>query len=275
MKRLLPGLALLGGLCTGPAWAALQPGATAPDFTAEASVGGKDFTFSLAETLKKGPVVLYFYPKSFTKGCTIEAHAFAEAAADFQAAGASLIGVSGDRIETQREFSTKECRDKFPIAADPNLSIIKAYDAVRIKPTPSGETIADRISYVIAPDGKVLYSYADSAPEKHIENTLAVVRQWHGQHKEGAAFAADAKSVEVRIENHHFTPSTLTVPAGTVVVWVNHDEFPHGIVSDDEQIKSQELGTGETFKWTFTAPGKFGYQCPLHETMTGTVEVAP
>jgi len=183
MRHLVALLAFIGGLYTTAVFAALNPGAVAPDFTAQASVGGKDFTFSLAEALKKGPVVLYFYPKSFTKGCTAEAHAFAEAAPEFAAAGATLIGLSGDKIETQREFSTKECRDKFPIAADPTLAVIRAYDAVRTKPTATGETVADRISYVIAPDGKVLSAYADSVPEKHIENTLAVVKQWHDEHK--------------------------------------------------------------------------------------------
>ncbi len=182
MKRLAATL-LLASLCTTPAFAGLKPGANAPDFTAQAAVGGKDFTFSLAEALKRGPVVLYFYPKSFTRGCTIEAHEFAEAAESFASAGATLIGMSKDTIDTQRKFSTEECRDKFPVAADPDLSVIRAYDAVRIAPSASGDTVSDRISYVIAPDGKVIYSYTDSAPDKHIENTLAIVRDWHEQHQ--------------------------------------------------------------------------------------------
>ena len=174
---------VFGGLLIGPAWAGLKPGDAAPDFTAQAAVGGKDFTFSLADALKRGPVVLYFYPKSFTRGCTIEAHEFAEAAESFASAGATLIGMSKDTIETQRKFSTEECRDKFPVAADPALSVIRAYDAVRIAPTASGETVSDRISYVISPDGKIIYSYADPAPDKHIENTLTIVRKWHEQHQ--------------------------------------------------------------------------------------------
>jgi peroxiredoxin len=177
MKRLAPAI-FIAGLCATPAFAGLKPGDPAPDFTAQAAVGGKDFTFSLADALKRGPVVLYFYPKSFTRGCTIEAHEFAEAAESFSAAGATLIGMSKDTIDTQRKFSTEECRDKFPVAADPDLSVIRAYDAVRIAPTASGDTVSDRISYVIAPDGKVLYAYTDSAPDKHIENTLAIVRDW-------------------------------------------------------------------------------------------------
>src|SRR5271157_4993953 len=105
MKRLAVWFAVFGGLLTTPVWAALKPGDKAPDFTAQAAVGGKEFTFSLADALKKGPVVLYFYPKSFTKGCTIEAHEFADAAETFASAGASLIGMSADNIETQKEFS--------------------------------------------------------------------------------------------------------------------------------------------------------------------------
>lgn len=174
---------IFGSLLTSPVWAALKPGDPAPDFTAEAAVGGKDFTFSLSDALKRGPVVLYFYPKSFTRGCTIEAHEFAEAAESFAQAGATLIGLSKDTIETQRKFSTEECRDKFPVAADPTLTVIRAYDAVRSSVTASGETVSDRISYVIAPEGKVLYSYVDPLPDKHIENTLAIVRQWREQHK--------------------------------------------------------------------------------------------
>jgi thioredoxin-dependent peroxiredoxin len=165
-----------------PALAALKPGDPAPDFNAAAALGGKDFSFSLAESLKKGPVIVYFYPKSFTRGCTIEAHEFAENSERFAAAGASIVGVSGDSIEVQREFSTKECRDKFPVAADPSFSIINAYDAKRLKPSASGDTVADRISYVILPDGKIGFSLTDSNPTRHIEDTLAFVRKWRDEH---------------------------------------------------------------------------------------------
>ena len=136
----------------------------------------------IRDRLKKGPVVVYFYPKSFTRGCTIEAHEFAENYDNFVAAGASLIGLSADTIEVQREFSTKECRDKFPVGADPSLSVIKAYDAKREKPSQSGDALADRISYVIGPDGKVLFALTDSNPTKHIEDTFAFIKQWREQH---------------------------------------------------------------------------------------------
>ncbi|CAN2535157.1 Putative+peroxiredoxin [Methylocapsa aurea] len=180
---LLSALILSAALAASPAFAALKTGAEAPDFSAPAAIGGKDFVFSLAEALKKGPVVLYFYPKSFTRGCTIEAHEFAENYDNFSAAGASLIGVSADTIETQREFSTKECRDKFPVAADANLSIIGAYDAKRDRPSQSGDSVSDRISYVVTPDGKIGFTHVGSDPIQHVAETLQFVRQWQGSHK--------------------------------------------------------------------------------------------
>jgi peroxiredoxin Q/BCP len=162
--------------------AALKPGDAAPDFTVQAAQGGKEFQFSLAEALKKGPVVLYFYPKSFTSVCTVEAHDFAENIDNFAAAGASVIGLSADNIDVQRDFSSKECRDKFPVGADPGFSVIKAYDAAFTIPG-VGPAFAHRISYVISPDGKILSAYADSGADKHIENALAVVKKWREEHK--------------------------------------------------------------------------------------------
>ena len=102
-----------------PAWAALKVGSKAPDFTTQATLGGKPFEFTLAAALKKGPVVLYFYPAAFTKGCTVEAHLFAEATDEFNALGATVIGVSKDDIDTLNRFSVSECRSKFAVAADP------------------------------------------------------------------------------------------------------------------------------------------------------------
>ncbi|HUO53704.1 MAG TPA: peroxiredoxin [Rhodoblastus sp.] len=182
MARLVLGI-LVGLVISTTAWAAMRIGDRAPDFSLPAAVGGKTFTFHLAEALKKGPVVLYFYPKSFTAGCTIEAHEFAENAANFAAAGASLIGVSADGIETQIAFSSRECRDKFPVGADADGKVIRAYDAQMLKLGGLGPAMSDRISYVIGPDGKILYVYRDSAPDKHISNTLAAVRKWKADHK--------------------------------------------------------------------------------------------
>ena len=158
----------------------MKPGGPAPDFTAQAAQGGKEFTFSLAQALKNGPVVVYFYPKSFTSTCTAEAHEFAENIENFKAARAAVIGLSSDLIEVRREFSAKECRDKFPVGADPKFSVVKAYDAAFNLP---GAAFANRISYVISPEGKILHAYADPNAEKHIENALAAVRKWDDEHK--------------------------------------------------------------------------------------------
>src|SRR3978361_760732 len=116
MKRLL--LVVLGsGLLAAPLYAALAPGAVAPDFTTQATLAGKPFSFSLAAALKKGPVVLYFYPAAFTKGCTIEAHDFAEATDDFAKLGATVIGMSADGIDKLNQFSVSECRNKFAVGS--------------------------------------------------------------------------------------------------------------------------------------------------------------
>lgn len=157
-----------------PSFAALKPGDAAPDFTAPASLGGNDFQFSLAEALKKGPVVLYFYPAAFTTGCTIEAHDFAEAVDAYRALGATVIGVSHDDIATLKKFSVSECRGKFAVAADGDQRIMKSYDAVlTLMPQ-----YADRVSYVIAPDGRVVFAYKSLNPEKHVEFTLDALKRW-------------------------------------------------------------------------------------------------
>jgi peroxiredoxin (alkyl hydroperoxide reductase subunit C) len=177
LPRQLPALcAALAILAIGatPAAAALKPGAAAPGFVTEASLGGKVFNYSLAEALKKGPVVLYFYPAAFTTGCTVEAHEFAEAVDRYRALGATVIGISHDDIATLKRFSVSECRGKFPVAADPKGAIIRSYDAKM----PVLDSMAKRISYVIAPDGTVIYEYADMSPDKHVENTLNALKSW-------------------------------------------------------------------------------------------------
>src|SRR5580700_10016172 len=171
MKRLMA--LLLAGTGAGTALAALPDGASAPDFTTQATLAGKPFQFSLAAALKKGPVVLYFYPAAFTPGCTVEAHDFAEATDKFKALGATVIGVSHDSIDTLNKFSVSECRNKFAVAADTDQSIMKAYDAVlAAKPE-----YANRTSYVIAPDGTIVYSYTAMDPGQHVANTMAAVEK--------------------------------------------------------------------------------------------------
>ena len=175
MKRTVTVALLLTAAIATPSLAAMKPGDTAPTFTAQAAVGGQEFAFSLADALKKGPVVLYFFPKAFTRGCTAEAHAFAEAADRYKAEGATLIGMSADNIDTLHKFSTQECSAKFPVAADPDLKVIKSFDTVLT--TKSGAIVADRVSYVIAPDGRIAYVYASLDPDKHVENTLAELKK--------------------------------------------------------------------------------------------------
>ena len=171
MSRLLTALftALFTALLLPSAQAALSVGAAAPDFTADAAVGGQSFKFRLADALKKGPVVLYFYPKAFTSGCTVEAHQFAEASDKFKAQGATVIGMSNDDIDTLKKFSVEACRNKFAVAADANGKVIKSYD-VALKMVPG--TMADRISYLIAPDGKVAAVHASMDPDGHIDAML-------------------------------------------------------------------------------------------------------
>jgi peroxiredoxin Q/BCP len=177
MKRLSTiGLACF--LLTSPLYAALKPGAAAPDFTTQATLAGQPFTFALADALKSGAVVLYFYPAAFTHGCTIEAHDFAEATDKFKAMGATVIGVSHDPIDTLNKFSVSECRNKFAVASDADQKISKAYDAVLFMTSYSSRT-----SYVIAPTGKIIYAYSALNPDKHVENTMAAVAQWQAEHK--------------------------------------------------------------------------------------------
>jgi peroxiredoxin (alkyl hydroperoxide reductase subunit C) len=179
---MMVGVAAVGAsLLLGPvtAQAVLKPGDKAPEFNTQASLGGKTFDYSLASALKKGPVVLYFYPAAFTKGCTIEAHLFAEAVDQYKQYGATVIGVSHDNIDTLTKFSVSECRSKFPVAADPDNHIIDAYDAAM----PIKKTMANRVSYVIAPDGTVVYEYTSLSPDKHVENTLQALKDWTAAHK--------------------------------------------------------------------------------------------
>jgi peroxiredoxin Q/BCP len=167
-------LVTIAALIAMPVFASLKVGAPAPLFTADASLAGQPYSFSLAEALKKGPVVLYFYPAAFTSGCNIEAHKFAEATEQFKALGAQVIGVSKDDVDTLHKFSVSECGGKFAVAADPKLKVAKSYDAtLMLWPGHS-----DRTSYVITPDGKILYAYSALSPDDHVKNTLAALKAW-------------------------------------------------------------------------------------------------
>jgi peroxiredoxin len=180
MKRILAGTALLcAGLLSGNADAALAVGAKAPDFNVTAALGGKEFQFSLSAALKKGPVVLYFFPAAFTKGCTIEAHEFAEATDRFNALGATLIGVTAGNTNRVAEFSSVECRNKFAVAADADEKITKAYDVT----LPAHPQVSDRTSFVIAPDHKIVFAYENLEPDNHVALTMQAVQDWRDTHK--------------------------------------------------------------------------------------------
>ena len=170
MRKLVAGLAV-AILAATPTSAALPAGAKAPNFTTTGALAGKPFKLNLAEQLKHGPVVLYFYPKAFTKGCTLEAHAFSEAAKDFKKAGARVIGMSADDLETIKRFSVEGCRNAFPVAtATPD--VIKAYD-VALKQKPE---MTDRTSYVIDRSGKIVFVHSDLEWNEHVSKTLAAVK---------------------------------------------------------------------------------------------------
>jgi len=173
-------LAVAGGLLLHPTAprAELKAGEVAPLFTAQAALAGHEFTYSLADALRKGPVVLYFYPQAFTAGCTQEAHDFAESLGAFTELGATVVGVSGDGIDVLDKFSVSECNSKFPVVSDADRAVMKAYDTVLIPMT----AYASRTSFVITPDDRVLYAYHAMSPDKHVANTLAAVATWRAQH---------------------------------------------------------------------------------------------
>jgi peroxiredoxin len=156
------------------AHAALPVGAAAPDFQTRGALAGKVFDFKLSKQLKKGPVVLYFFPAAFTPGCTAEAHEFAEATEEFKKAGATVIGMSADPVDKLAKFSTEECRNKFAVASA-GPKIIDGYQvALTSIPGLTGKT--DRTSYVITKTGKIAYAFSALDYKDHVKNTLAAVQ---------------------------------------------------------------------------------------------------
>ena len=180
MRKTFPAVAAALALAfsAGAADAALPVGTKAPAFSTQGAKGGKAIAFDLKAALKKGPVVLYFYPKAFTQGCTLEAHAFADATDDFARLGATVVGMSNDDLPTLQKFSTEACRDKFAVAvATP--AVIKAYDvALKREGAPAGMT--DRTSYVIAQNGKIVMVHSDLDYRDHVKLTLEAVKKLKG-----------------------------------------------------------------------------------------------
>jgi len=199
-KRLVLSLAagalVAGALVAPPAFAALSEGATAPAFTAQASKDGKASELSLAAALKNGPVVVYFFPSAYTGGCDVEAHAFATEVAKFQAAGATIIGVSADSIQRLNKFSADPnfCAGKFPIASDPEGKIAASYDLKMSAAVPGAKDVQgavidhgfiSRTTFVIGRDGKIAAVFDSEAdhlhPQDHVSKSLAIVQQMQGQ----------------------------------------------------------------------------------------------
>jgi peroxiredoxin len=196
MIRVFAG-ALLAALVAVPVFAALKQGDTAPDFSAKASLAGKETTFSLKDALKKGPVVVYFYPSAYTGGCNIEAHTFSENKEKFDEAGATIIGVSGDSLERLNAFSAdpEYCAGKFTVASDPDGSIAKSYD-LKSGTAPAGmkdtrgaaldHPLIERTTFVIAPDGKILATLSSAedkiSPADHVSKSLEVVKAYKSSH---------------------------------------------------------------------------------------------
>jgi peroxiredoxin len=185
MKRLIA-IAALGAALASPALADLKAGTKAPDFTAQAYLAGEPFTFKLADALKKGPVVVYFFPSAHTKGCNLEAHLFSEAIDDFKAQKATVIGVTAGKVDELAAFSkeTEHCGGKFPVAADPGAKIAKQYDApLKMAGVVVPRDLSARTSYVIAPSGEVVFAYDNLDASDHVNQTLGAVKAWRAKHK--------------------------------------------------------------------------------------------
>ncbi len=173
MHKHIIALALAAAIAS-PAAAALPVGARAPNIVTTGAIAGKPFQLHLARELRKGPVVLYFYPKAFTKGCTLEANAFSEASAEFRKAGAQVIGLSADDLPTLKRFSVEACRSAFPVAtASP--ATIRAYD-VAMPIVGKVKNMSNRTSYVIGRNGRIAFVHSDLDWSQHVAKTLAAVK---------------------------------------------------------------------------------------------------
>jgi peroxiredoxin len=190
MRKLFLGF-VLSAFAGLPVWAALQPGSTAPNFSARASLAGKEFNFSLSKALKKGPVVVYFYPSAFTKGCDLEAHTFAEDKEKFDTAGATIIGVSADSIARLNAFSSDPnyCAGKFPVASDATGKIADSYNLTKTSGKPGmkdvrgaeiGHDFIERTTFVIGKDHKIIATLSSKedkiSPDEHVKKALAIVQ---------------------------------------------------------------------------------------------------
>jgi peroxiredoxin len=191
MTKVFLGL-VLSALIALPVLAALKVADKAPDFSAQASLAGKEFSFSLQDALKKGPVVVYFYPSAYTKGCDLEAHTFAQEKEKFDAAGATIIGVSADSIARLDQFSADPdyCAGKFPVASDPDRKIATSYDLTAasakagmkdVRGVDINHDFIERVTFVIGQDHKVVATFSSAAdkvsPDQHVQKALEIVQK--------------------------------------------------------------------------------------------------
>lgn len=194
--KTFPQALIISVLLAIPTVAALKVADPAPDFSAKASLAGKEFTFSLQTVLKKGPAVVYFYPSAYTKGCDLEAHTFAENKAKFDGAGATIIGVSADSIERLNQFSADPdyCAGKFPVASDPDHRIADSYHLTAqdaragikdVRGVEIGHAFIERTTFVIGKDHKIIatLSSADDklTPDQHVTKALEIVEKLSGK----------------------------------------------------------------------------------------------
>lgn len=170
------------------AHAALSEGANAPQFKAPAALAGKEFTFDLKQTLNKGPVVVYFYPSAYTKGCNVQARTFAVNHDKFVAAGATVIGVSLDSIARLKDFSADPefCAGKFPTASDPDGKIAKSFElkvsegGTGMKDTRGQELdhgFAERTTFIITKDGRIAATVGGVNPMENVTKSLEIVQK--------------------------------------------------------------------------------------------------
>jgi peroxiredoxin len=191
MSKMILGVMFSALMCL-PLLAALKVSEKAPDFSAPASLAGKEFNFSLEQALKKGPAVVYFYPSAYTRGCDIEAHAFAQDKEKFDAAGATIIGVSADSIARLNKFSAdpEYCAGKFPVASDPDRKIATSYNltstalkagAKDVRGVDLDHDFIERVTFVIGKDHKVIAVFSSNEdkikPDEHVAKSLEIVQK--------------------------------------------------------------------------------------------------
>ena len=270
-------------LIAGAAQAALKPGDAAPDFRAGAALAGKTIDVQLKDALAKGPVVVYFYPAAFTGGCNLQAHAFAENLPRFTAAGATVIGVSGDGLERLREFSTdpETCAGRLTVASDADGRIAKAFD-IALTETPAGRKTtkgqditharAERTSFVIGRDGRVLATVGGLAPEANVDAALAAVQKVAPAPSRAAAIAgvlAEGTPIVVLGEGFKGTEGPVALPDGSLL-FTETQEARITRIAGDGHLSTHLRDTNGANGLGFNAAGEL-VAAQVNDTRVGTL----